>query len=156
MNVSSLSRSPLLQTSNATREAALFCSDITIVLLTSAVHGALSVSGHGAGRNPQESRGSSQDSAPKGHVYLGLGAHGDRRQRKEQQCDKDSISHDPSFSLLVGQTSVCPRHELWTDRLKSVPLIDYSDLAFAHRSKSLRRFAMISLALGIFMTSRSR
>lgn len=38
MNVSSLSRSPLLQTSNATREAALFCSDITIALLISAAH----------------------------------------------------------------------------------------------------------------------
>ena len=38
MNVSSLSRSPLLQTSNATREAALFCSDITIALPISAAH----------------------------------------------------------------------------------------------------------------------
>ena len=36
--MSSLSRSPLLQTSSATREAALFCSDITMALLISAAH----------------------------------------------------------------------------------------------------------------------
>jgi hypothetical protein len=32
-------------------------------------------------------------------VYLGLDAHGASRQRKKQQCNEDSISHAPSFSL---------------------------------------------------------
>src|SRR5215470_14452816 len=105
MNVSSLSRSPLLQTSNATREAALFCSDITIVLLTSAVHGVLSVSGHGAGRNPQESRGSSQDSAPKGHAFAndfsGLSL-STSRQGSEDRHPWRSIDPEPLLLLAFG------------------------------------------------------
>jgi len=38
-----------------------------------------------------------------GVAYLGLDARGERHQRKQQECDKNSISHAPSFSLLIGE-----------------------------------------------------
>jgi hypothetical protein len=38
-----------------------------------------------------------------GVVHLRSDDGGARRQRKKQQCDEDSISHAPSFSLLIGE-----------------------------------------------------